>query len=106
MGVKRVEVAVLRSVCDQIFRFITDDLKVTSVDLDGHLYWTLPNEARFDMTRTPMVEHVGDMADDYDFVKAAAQDPDQAVPLLLEHIAPLLYALSTAVPSYTQPAAE
>lgn len=98
MGSKRIEIAVLRQVCDQIFRFI-DDLEITSVELDKVLYWTLPEDVRHDMAKAPMAEHVGDLVDDYDFIVPAATDQEQAVPLLLEHVAPILAALATKLPS-------
>jgi hypothetical protein len=42
----------------------------------------------------------GSLTDDFEFVMAAYKDKSQAMPLVLMHIAPLLKALSTAVPSY------
>lgn len=99
MGAKRIEIATLRSVCEQIFNFIENDLKIASVDIDEHLYWTLPEDIRFDMTKIPTANHVGDLVDDYDFVAAAAKDSEQAVPLVLEHVAPLLAVLANKVSS-------
>ena len=100
MDGSRVEVAVLRDVCNRILDFISKDLNISHVELDRNLYWSLPQDVRHDMQHTPTAEHVGSLADDYDFVLAAARDPDQAVPLLLEHVAPLLAELATKVPNF------
>ena len=100
MGVSRIDVAVLRDVCIRILDFISTDLNIGHVDLDENFYWSLPIGVRHDMQHAPTAENVGSLADDYEFVLAAAKDTDQALPLLLEHVAPLLAALATKVPSY------
>lgn len=100
MAVKCIEIALLRRVCNQVLQFIEDDLKISSIELDNSLYWTLPDEDRFDVSKTPRLENVGDLADDYEFVEAAGKDLDQAVPLLLEHIAPILGALANRLDSF------
>jgi hypothetical protein len=100
MGNSTIQIADLRVVCDRIFDFILNDLRVTTIDVDEALYWTLPTEARHDMSHPPVPEHVGNLIDDYEFVRAAVGDKDQAVPLLLQHLSPLLDELSTKVRSF------
>jgi hypothetical protein len=58
------------------------------------------------MEHKPQELDCGSLVDDFDFVAAAHKEPDQAIPLVLMHVAPLLKALSTAVPSYKPPVAE
>ena len=52
------------------------------------------------MSVMPQQLDCGSLADDYEFVKAAHADREQAIPLVLVHLAPLLYALGKAVPSF------
>lgn len=100
MAAKKIEIAVLRKACNQIFEFIENDLKIQSVELEDDLYWSLPYEVRHNMNETPVPPHTGNLFDDYDFVVPIATDPDQALPLMFEHIAPLLSALATKLPNF------
>lgn len=70
------------------------------MNFEDGFYWVLPNDAKFDMSKVPALENVGDLAADYEFVKNAAQDLDQAVPLLLKHVAPLLAVLAPRCPVF------
>ena len=97
---KSVQIDDLRVVCERIFNFIQNDLKISSVELTQNFYWTVPESSRFDMEKTPAAEHVGSLVDDSEFVQAAVADSEQALPLLLQHVAPLLEMLSTSVRSY------
>ena len=63
--------------------------------------WALhiDDEALYDVVHQPQELDCGSLVDDFDFVSAAHKDPDQAIPLVLMHVAPLLKALSRAVPT-------
>ncbi|WP_395689246.1 hypothetical protein [Caenimonas koreensis] len=100
MESKTIQIEDLRLACDRIFSFILNDLGIAAVELDKNLYWTLPEEVRYDMAHTPTPDHVGSLIDDYEFVRSAVADSDQALPLMFQHLAPLLEALSTKVQSY------
>lgn len=99
MAAKRIEIALLREACERIFEFIEQDLKIGSIELEEDLYWTLPEEVRHDMSKIPTASHVGNLFDDYDFVVPLTHDRDQAMPLMFEHIAPLLAALAHRLPN-------
>jgi hypothetical protein len=100
MAVKKIEIAVLRKACERIFEFIENDLKISSIDLEEDLYWSLPEEVRHDMNKVPTASHAGNLFDDYDFVAPLIKDRDQAVSMMFEHIAPLLTALANRLPNY------
>ena len=95
-----VDINVLRDVTNRIFDFIEHDLKMHSVELSRDFYWSISDEELHEVGRQPQDLAVGSLVDDFHFVAAAHRDPDQAVPLLLMHVAPLLKWLSRAVPSY------
>ena len=99
----RIELDVLRGVTNKILDFIEHDLQMKSVELPQNFYWSVPDDALYAMDKSPEELDCGSLVDDNDFVKSAHDDPDQAVPLVLMHVAPLLKALSTAVPSYKPP---
>lgn len=96
----RVQIVDIQVVCDRIFNFILKDLGITSIELEENLYWSLSKEAKFDMTQAPTAEYVGSLVDDFEFVRGAVTDEDQALPLLFEHVAPLLEAIATKVRNY------
>lgn len=102
MAAKKIEIAVLREACQRIFEFIEHDLEISSIDLEEDLYWSLPEEVRHDMNKAPTASHAGNLFDDYDFVMPLIKDRDQAMPLMFEHIAPLLTALANRLPNYKQ----
>ena len=99
------QIEVLRKVVSGIFDVIERDLGQSSVELPHSLYWSILDDAKYRMEQSPGAEDlgVGNLADDFEFVAAAHADPSQAIPLVLMHVAPLLSALSTAVPSYKPP---
>lgn len=100
MAAKKIEIALLREACERIFEFIENDLQISSIDLEEDLYWTLPEEVRHDMSKIPTASHVGNLFDDYDFVEPLIKYRDQAIPLMFEHIAPLLTALANRLPGF------
>lgn len=73
-----------------------------SVELSHNLYWSVDDDDLYEMNKDPQL-NVGSLVDDLEFTSAAHEDASQAVPLVLMHVAPLLKALSTAVPNYKSP---
>jgi hypothetical protein len=94
------DLKVLRAVTERIFDFIERDLQISSVELPHDFYWTLADDVLYKIEQQPQQLDCGSLADDAEFVAAAHKNPEQAIPLVLMHVAPLLRALSTAVPSY------
>lgn len=60
--------------------------------LDEDLYWEVDECVRYGFTRSPECGDfvVGQLYDDWHFLSALLEDPDQAHPLMLIHLAPLL----------------
>lgn len=100
MESRRIDIAVLRDVFNNIFDFIAGDIQRSGIEIEENLYWTLSHDERFNMSSVPAVERVGSLMDDYQFLLAAQGDKERAVPLLLEHLAPILMLLSERLPSY------
>jgi hypothetical protein len=100
----RIELDVLRDVTNRILDFIEHDLQMKSVELPHNFYWSIAGDDElYKMDDAPEELACGSLVDDYDFVSSAHKDRDQAIPLVLMHVAPLLRALATAVPNYKLP---
>lgn len=102
MAPNRIDINALRTVTNRILDFIERDLGMTSVELSHNLYWSADDDDLYEMNKDPQF-NVGSLIDDLEFTTAAHRDPNEAIPLVLMHVAPLLKALSTAVPSYKSP---
>ena len=95
-----IDLVVLKNVCNEIFDYMIDDLKLTKIDLQEKLYWTVPQDQRYRLETSPEKCNVGDLTDDFEFVREASIDPDQALPMLFLHVAPILLALAIKIESY------
>ena len=98
-----VSIEVLRKSINRIFDFIEKDLGISEVQLKQNYYWSIADDALYAMEAPPKQLDVGSLKDDWDFVLSASKDADQQIPILFIHLAPLLQALSQAVPNYTSP---
>jgi len=54
----------------------------------------------YSMETKPKELDCGSLVDDWEFVLSAHKNPDRSLPATLQHVAPLLRALATTVPSY------
>ena len=88
---------------NSVFDFIEHDLKKSHVQLPADYYWVVPDDSLYVMAQSPTQLDCGNLNDDLDFVEQAHAHREQALPLMFMHLAPLLYALSKAVPSFTSP---
>lgn len=98
-----VKIQSLRAVVNSILDFVERDLGRSEVVLNRNFYWSISDDVLYTMESKPHELDVGSLADDWDFVLSAFEDRDQALPLVLIHVAPLLRALATELPSYKPP---
>jgi hypothetical protein len=98
-----ISIDVLRKTINGIFDFIEKDLGVTEVELKQDHYWSIPDTALYTMEGQPKELDVGSLKDDFEFLLSSSKSADQQLPIMFIHIAPILQALSQAVPSYTSP---
>jgi hypothetical protein len=85
-----IKVSELRIVINRILDHIEHDLGRASVKLDQDSYWDVANAERYDFTKSPESFEHGQLQDDWDFLSSILKDKDQAVALMLFHVAPLL----------------
>jgi hypothetical protein len=96
-----IQIDALRKVVNGIFDFIEKDLGISEVDLKKDHYWIFDDDL-YGMAR-PEELGAGSLQDDWEFLLSSAKDKAQQLPIMLIHVAPILQALSQAVPSYTSP---
>ena len=99
----KINVDVLRKVINGVLDFVEKDLGQKEVELKQNYYWSIADKVLYAMEKSPEQLDVGSLKDDWDFVLSASQSADQQIPIMLIHIAPLLQALSQAVPNYAAP---
>lgn len=97
-----VRIQVLRNVINGILDFIEKDLGQSEVELGKDHYWEVLDHDLFSMGR-PAELGAGSLIDDWEFLLSTAKDKTQQLPIALIHVAPILKALSQAVPSFTSP---
>ena len=96
----KLKIEELRIVIQRIFDLAQNNFGVTEVVLENNYYWSIPEKDLFLIDSNPKQLDVGSLLDDWEFVRNAYEDADQAIPLLLTHVAPLLTALATKLPNY------
>lgn len=92
-----IKIVELRLVINRILDHIEHDLGKVSVKLDEDDYWDVADEERYDFTKTPKNFEHGQLHDDWEFLTSILGDKDQAVALMLAHVAPLLRRISEQV---------
>jgi hypothetical protein len=94
-----VKIPVLREVINGILDFIERDLKQSEVDLGKDHYWQVLDRDLYEIP-SPTQLGAGSLIDDWNFLLSAWKDKQKRLPVTLIHVAPILHALSEAVPSY------
>lgn len=97
MACVEIKVSDLRLVIDRILDHIERDLGRSTVTLRQDSYWDVADEERYDFTKTPKSFEHGQLHDDWQFLASILKDKDQAVSLMLIHVAPLLRCLGEEV---------
>jgi hypothetical protein len=92
-----IRVNELKAVIDSILTHITNDLKIDEIDLTSDYYWDIPEEQLYSTEGDPKGCTIGSLFADLEFLRSALADKDQAVALLLIHVAPLLRYVATKV---------
>ncbi len=92
-----IKLSELRLVVNRILDHIEHDLGLLSVKLDQDDYWDVTDGERYDFTKSPENFGHGQLHDDWEFLSSILKDKDQAVALMLIHVAPLLRCIGEEV---------
>jgi len=87
-----LEIRDLKRVTDAILDHIVNDLKIEKFTIQDEkdFYWDVPSDKLFAVKEAQPKLDVGRLADDWEFLQSILKDKDQAVALMLMHVAPLL----------------
>lgn len=92
MAVSQLDIRKLKLAIDAIFTHILENLHVETVALteERDFYWAVPYDEAFSVKQPQPKLDIGRLTDDWAFLEAILEDKDQAVSLMLVHVAPLL----------------
>jgi hypothetical protein len=86
----KIEISDLRKIINSIFDHIEQDLKISSVHIGEDYYWNISTEELYNALKDPTNLNIGQLYDDWEFLKNILEDKNQAVSLMMIHVAPLL----------------
>ncbi len=92
VGIRR-----LRAAVDRVLEHIEQDLGISKLGLDDAYYWEVADSSVFQVDRKEPRLDIGDLHDDWGFLRRVLDGGEQAVSLVLIHVAPLLRYLAIKV---------
>ncbi len=92
----KIEIEELRKITNWIFDHIRDDVNIKEINLDEDFYWDIDDDKLYDMQSKPIEIDVGQLYDDWEFL-SKIDNKEEAVSLMLIHLAPLLRYIGTKV---------
>ena len=92
-----IKVEDIKAIVDAILTHIQDDLGINEVELTECFYWEISEKDLYSMDQGQREIVVGSLFDDLEFLTPLLSDRDQAVSLMLLHVAPLLRYIGTKV---------
>jgi hypothetical protein len=87
----------LQAMVNSIFGHMKTDLKIDEVELTADYYWDIPSSSLYAVDVDMEAPTVGSLIDDLEFLHPLLSDKNQAVSLMLLHVAPLLRYIATKV---------
>lgn len=88
----------LRQVINTIFDHIKEDLNLEDCPLTENYYWDISEDSLYAAGKDMGSPSVGSLQDDWEFLSPLlSQDRNQAIPLMLIHVAPLLRYLGQKI---------
>lgn len=87
-----LDIRALKSVTNAVFDHIINDLKVEKLTVaeSKDFYWNVPTDRLYEVKQSQPELDVGRLSDDWEFLEAILKDKNQAVSLMMMHLAPLL----------------
>jgi hypothetical protein len=80
----------LKAVVTRLLDEAITDHSSAEFKLDENFYWTVDPVKQFDMSSTPIAEHVGSLHDDWEMTHWMADEPTRVGSYSLTEVAPLL----------------
>ena len=91
-----IDIQKLREVCDALFRRLIEEHQIVKVSVDQELYWKLSHEVAFNLKEEPKAFDVGNLSDDWEFIRGIANG-DQPIVYQMTELAPLINYIGEVV---------
>lgn len=95
-----IKVSDLRVLFNAILDNIEGELKIKEVPLREDYYYYVSPEHKYKMNSDPESYSIGQLRDDWGFLKSVVESKETATPLNFMHLAPILEYLATQVDWY------
>jgi hypothetical protein len=94
---RSINISELRVVVDSILSRIEHELDIKEIELTKNYYWNIDDEVLYMGENKEGNITVGSLCDDMEFLMPLLHDKEQAFPLMLIHVAPILRYLALSV---------
>jgi len=94
-----IDLRALKQVTNAILDHVINDLKIKKLAIkeDRDFYWEVPSDQLYAVKKEQPQLDMGRLLDDWEFLAPIINDKEQAVALMLIHLAPLLRYLGEEV---------
>ena len=94
-----IDLRALKQVTNAILDHVINDLKIKTLAIKGDrdFYWEVPSDQLYAVKKEQPQLDMGRLLDDWEFLAPIINDKEQAVALMLIHLAPLLRYLGEEV---------
>ena len=94
-----IDLRALKQVTNAILDHVINDLKIKKLAIkeDRDFYWEVPSDQLYAVKKEQPQLDMGRLLDDWEFLAPRRNDKEQAVALMLIHLAPLLRYLGEEV---------
>jgi hypothetical protein len=101
MSKHEIDLKVLKSAVNAVLDHLLEDLEIENVAIESgkDFYWDCPYPEMHDVSMQPSDLTVGQLSDDFDFVKLIRRGQSADISYNLVHIAPLLRYIGETVKS-------
>jgi len=101
MSKREIDLKMLKSAVNAVLDHLVEDLGIETVAIEGekHSYWDCPYPEMHDVSTQPSDLTVGQLSDDFDFVKLIRRGQSADISYNLVHIAPLLRYIGETIKS-------
>lgn len=99
MEKNEIDLHTLKQVTNAILDHIINDLKIKKIAIKGDrdFYWEVPSDRLYAVKKEQPQLDMGRLSDDWEFLVPIKDDKNQAVALMLIHLAPLLRYLGEEI---------
>jgi hypothetical protein len=89
---KHIDLVALRKITNAIFDHLIGEVGTerVAVESERDFYWDVPDDKLFAVSDPQPTLDVGRLSDDWEFLQGILMNKDEAVGLMLIHVAPLL----------------